>query len=465
MIRCGIARAVITPPLDTPNGIWMAQKHIRPEGLHQDLFVSALVLEDGGSGERVVMLDFDLIMLSDAQAAAVRAEVSTATGVAPESILPCCTHNHAGPVTLDTYADEGRERVLQYIASLPAFAAGAAAQAMRHMCEVRVAGGVGESDIGINRDLALASGRIVTGPNPEGFRDREVRVVRIDAEDGRPFVCIANYQCHPTVLGPTNKLISPDYPGTVKRVVEQATGAICFFLQGAAGNIGPIEGFVGDARVAERLGTMLGLEAAKVFTAIDTRPGHSELADVVESGAPLTQYRWVDEPPIFDGLRLRSRAVSLPVRHPLSEVFTGAARRADALRARISELEEVGAPQAEIVLLRQFLVREMHRHASAEAYRDVRALEVEMHALRIGPIAISLMWGEPYAQIGAEVKHRSPMRDTLFGGYTGGAPTYIPTPDVYLAHPPFEVDISPLAPEAAQIAVEAALGLLEEVVR
>ena len=41
---------------------------------------------------------------------------------------------------------------------------------------------------------------------------------------------IVHHGCHPTIMGPPNRLITPDYPGVVRRVVERATGALCLFL-------------------------------------------------------------------------------------------------------------------------------------------------------------------------------------------------------------------------------------------
>ena len=55
-------------------------------------------------------------------------------------------------------------------------------------------------------------------------------------------------------MGPPNQLITPDYPGVVRKVVESATGATCLFLQGAAGNVHAVVDYVGDPAVYHRLG-------------------------------------------------------------------------------------------------------------------------------------------------------------------------------------------------------------------
>ena len=291
MLQAGIARTLINPPLDIPSGMWMAQRHVRAEGQDMDLVLTALVLEDRGL--RVALLDFDLCFLSNAQAASVRQAVEAASGIPAGHVLPFCSHTHAGPVTLEFYQGEGEDRVRAYRDALPHWAAGAVRQAAASLAPVRVAAGMGRSDIGINRDLRLADGRIIVGCNPEGFADTEVGVIRLDTGNGQPLACILNYACHPTVLGPGNKLVSPDYPGTARAVVERNTGATCLFLQGAAGDMGPIETFVPDAAIARNLGARLGLEAARVFLGLETRRYRKELSNVVASGAALAEYQRV----------------------------------------------------------------------------------------------------------------------------------------------------------------------------
>ena len=49
---------------------------------------------------------------------------------------------------------------------------------------------------------------------------------------------MVNYACHPTTLAWENTLISPDFPGAMREVVERATAAPCVFLQGASGDLG-----------------------------------------------------------------------------------------------------------------------------------------------------------------------------------------------------------------------------------
>ncbi len=459
-LAAGIARAHISPPLNIPNGMWMAQRHIRANGLDMELSATVLILANGEL--RLALLDLDLTFLQDDQAAAIRQAVHEATGVVKENVLPFCTHSHAGPVTQSHYEGEGRETVLSYIQSLPHTIAEAAFRANQSLQPVRASAGVGHSDIGINRDLRLPDGRFVVGCNPKGFFDPEVGVIRIDAMDGRALACIVNYACHPTVLGPENKLISPDYPGSTRQTVEQNTGAMCFFLQGAAGNVGPVETFVSDAAVARNLGRRLGLEAAKVYLGLTTTPSEKRLKSVIQSGAALAEYETVDTGAPSPRLAFASGFAQLPTRSPLGEVYEKAPSLLEEWKANLSALQSNKAGAKEIAYATQQVARFQLRIDRMNRYKGEEQLPVETYAIRIGDTAIVAISGEPYSEIGAEVKAKSPFRGkTLFAGYVGGDMMYIPTAEAFNFNPPpMEVDNSPYAPKAAQVAVEHLIDLL-----
>jgi neutral ceramidase len=462
-IQAGVARTSITPPLDTPNGMFVAQKHVRPEGLDMDLYATALVLEDGDL--RIVLLDFDLCFLPDGISEAIRAEVETATGIPASHVLPFCSHSHAGPTVLANYHGEGEDRVQLYIRCLPQWAAAVAREACREVTPVRLDAGTGQSAIGVNRDLRLPDGRFLVGCNPDGFFDQEVGVIRIDKDDGRPLACIVNYACHPTVLGPKNKLISPDYPGHTRRQVEQVTGSCCIFLQGAAGNVGPRETFVGDARVARRLGSLLGLEAARVYLELKPIPTKTVLHGIIPSGAALAEYEEVPIEGPEPELRFVQSFVELPIRARFPEVYEKAPQRLSEWEHRLKQLQSQNAPEEEIASAVQIVTRERLRADRIHRYSKMQSLKVESHAIRLGNTAIVTLSGEPYNEVAAEIKARSPFPGkTLVAGYVGGDMMYIPIAEAYAFDPPpMEVDNSPYASPAARVATEHMVMLLKRI--
>lgn len=441
--------------------MWMAQKHVRARGVHQELWVTALALVQGD--EAVIVLDLDWTLLSDRQVRALRDAVRAATGVDRERVLPFCTHGHAGPVTQDGYRGEGADDVHAYVARMPRAAADAAVQAMASLEPVRVAYGEGTSHVGVNRNLRLDDGRVVAGPNPDGPSDPTVGVARFERDDGTVVATIVTYACHPTVLGPDNDRVSPDFPGTTKRVVERHLGGRCLFLQGAAGDVGPVEGFVGDVRVAERLGTVLGLEAAKVALQLDARPVRRELSHVIASGAPLTAYREVPTGAPWPRLAYASAIARLPVRTPLPDVMGGAAKRATDAQRALERLQGAGADAAAVAEANQILERERLRAERTAGYLANDPYPVEIAVVSVGPFTLACSWGEPYSAIGRRIRDASPLPGTTFAGYLGGDPLYVVPADGYAPPTPFQVDNCPFREDAADLLVAAVTDLLEDV--
>lgn len=69
------------------------------------------------------------------------------------------------------------------------------------------------------------------------------------------------------------------------------------------------------------------------------------------------------------------------------------------------------------------------------------------------------MPGEPFAQIGVEVRRRSPFEVTMFSGYSNGNLGYIPMRSDY-ENGGYGVWSSPLAPGSAEAVIEASAALL-----
>jgi hypothetical protein len=296
--------------------------------------------------------------------------------------------------------------------------------------------------------------------NPSGVIDPQVFVARIDDLEGYPLAAIVGYTMHPTTLGPANRLISPDWPGHLKRTVEDLTGATCLFMQGATGNVGPgPEGFTDDVSVVRKLGALVGCEAARVFLHLHLPPVEFRHERIWESGAPLGKWMAVPLPEPDPVVRVIERSVALPLREqpPLAEAE---ARVAEAQR-RLDELKAAGAPAAEIEAATFVTKRANMALSRARTYGGKTVFPVAVHALQIGPAVFVGTEGEPFAEIGLAIKERSPFPWTWFGGYTFGWAGYIPTAEEY-PRGGYEVETTPFAPEAAQTLIDATVALLEE---
>lgn len=455
-LHAGVARTVITPPVGIAHAGWGAQTHQRAEGVDLDLFATVLVLADGAVQAAIV--DVEFCTVGRDLATAIRTAVADLTGIPVPHVRLSYSHTHSGPMLGPSWMTEGEELIPAYVASLPGRIAGTAWEAKRRLRPARVAAGKGSSDIVVNRRFRLDSGRVVVGRNWPGFADRDVLVVRLDDHDQRPIAAIVHFGCHPTIMGPPNRVVTPDYPGVVRRVVGDALGAPCLFLQGAAGNVHALVDFVGEPVVYRRLGAILGHEAAKVALSLHSRPTQERLVRVVESGAPLAIY--ADEPAGEpDGtLRAATRPVRLGVKPypPFAEADAEARRQA----AHLAELRGRVGPdelQAAVGVAR----RARMLADKARLYEGTREIETELHGLRIGPVGLVGFPGEPFSEIGARVKAGSPFRWTLFSGYTNDYLGYVPTREAY-AEGGYEVDTTPFLPDAGDRLVEASLALLAD---
>ena len=102
----------------------------------------------------------------------------------------------------------------------------------------------------------------------------------------------------PTSLGGMNRLISPDYVGAMRELVERDTnGAPCIFLHGADGELAPRRCYEESTEAADQNGRELGYAALSTLSSL-TPPGKKMVFDKkVESGATLGLWKYEDELP------------------------------------------------------------------------------------------------------------------------------------------------------------------------
>lgn len=459
----GVARTDITPPIGIAHTNWGAQTHQRAAGVDLPLTATALALSDGAT--QTVIVDVDTGYLWDGSATDTIEAIKTLTGIPATNIRLAYSHTHSGPSTSRARADwagEGSEMVAAYSASLPQRLAGVAWAALQSMQRARIGAGTGSSSISVNRRFQRPEdGAVIVGRNWDGPVDRDVNVLRIDAVDGSPIAAVVNFPCHPITVGPDNELITPDYPGMVRSTVEANTGATCLFLQGAAGDIGPVRGVAQNgANEYKRLGRLLGLEASRVWLEISPQPKRDRYEGTLESGAPLAIYtdELLDDPDRT--IRIANRTMRLPLRQlpPPDDMDA-------AFAANLAELTDLRASNGDPEQIRLVTMRCKRTAMRAELARSVQGnthREVEAQAIAIGDdIVIVAVPGEPFVQIGLGVRSGSPFTSTLFSGYANVGWSYIPTAEAYPLGG-YEIEITPWDPAAAGMIVDECLVMLGE---
>ena len=243
---------------------------------------------------------------------------------------------------------------------------------------------------------------------------------------------------------------------------DSLPGSTSLFFQGAAGNQGPIEGFVGDLAVPHRLGSILGHQVAAVALSVETVNRVPTFEGFVESTAYQAKQHWRVKGPRASTLKYATKVIELPRRsYSKREIASMEARVNDAVK-KVNAANKTGD------------VWKMHQAgARLRRFRDLliewqkpvdpTPVKLQIEAWRIGDVAVVSMPGEAFAEIGVAVKKGSPFAITLFCGYSDGeGGGYLPTAAEY-AHGGYEVERSPYGPEAEQKLIAEASALLMKV--
>jgi hypothetical protein len=256
-----------------------------------------------------------------------------------------------------------------------------------------------------------------------GVADDAVLVGRICGAGGRVLGTLVNYACHPTTLAWQNTRISPDYVGAMRQVVEEATSAPCLFVQGASGDLGPRDGFVGEAEVADRNGRCLGYAVLSTLESLPA-PGRSyAYAGPVVSGATLGVWEYVELAPP----RARQLGVWRAERFVVPLKYRGDLPQADLLlrdREHWRQAEARAQQAGDAVAARD---------ARAMAERATRALSRVQHLppgdwfpypvqlWRMGDAVWLALGGEHYNLLQRELRRRFPGVPLLIGTLANGS--------------------------------------------
>jgi hypothetical protein len=457
---------VITPPVGIRMLGYTVQEAVS-QSVERELTATALVLWDGHT--KVVLIACDVVFIQSPHVDRMRERIGQRLNIPAGHVLINASHTHLGPM-LPGWQQEGPEQAqLQehYVAVLEELLAGVAAVADRRLQPARIGAAKGSAPLGVNRRERLPDGRVVIGENPAGAVDREVGVIRVDDLAGKPIATVYSAGCHTVVLGPRTVTLSPDFIGPARQIIESATGAPSLFLQGAAGNINPVCG-IGTGGVDQlddlaRLGAMLAGETLKTWAGIRTHNRRGPRR-IVQSVATVSVWDYEPLPSAcLEFFGVASRRLTLPLAE-LPDQKTANRQLAECRAARDAVHASEGARNvAQRLYVWAELVARTLSTATGRVTRDV-----EVWALRINDIGVVAVSGEPFAELGLDVKRRSPLAHTFFLGYSNGCLGYLPTPKAF-AEGGMEVEESirnyllpaQLTPEWGPAIVETALDLLQ----
>jgi len=389
------------------------------------------------SGVRVrLIIAMDHCILDRAELDAMIATLSTVCHLPAQSISITLSHTHGSGWMSRTRSDlPGGESIGPYLDSLHEIVKDAAIEARHHARTAAIVYGRGRCSLAAFRDYRDEErGHAVCGFDPSGFADDTLLVARFDDERGRPIATLVNYACHPTTLAWDNTLISPDWVGAMREVVERETGVPCLFLQGASGDLGPREGFVGDLAVADRNGRQVGHAAMATIDSLPQAGLSYEYAGPVLSGTWIGTWHYTvsSEARRSETVRWdwRQIHIEVPYRHDLPTI---AQTEADRDRWLVLEEEAKQANDVEAVRRCRANSEQMTRQlARLRSLAPGKTCNVTCAIGIVGDAIWVFLPGEFYQHLQMELRRRWAGHPVIVTTLTGDwQPGYFPTVQSY----------------------------------
>lgn len=294
LVRFGVGIADITPPVGIYHRMFGAATHDRATGVHRPLQVDVMAIGRLAHGPPAFLrVGLDHIGFVESQHDEFIRRVSAAAQIAPEQVVVGYSHTHsAGWYMPDRFGLPGGELIPAYLETIGDQLHAATHAALADLSPAHIAYATSRCAMAAHRDCwDELENCFVCGHNPGGPCDDTVTAAKVSSLDGKPRAILVHYACHPTTLGWDNSLISPDFIGAMREVVSSSMGVPCIYWQGACGDVGPRDGFVGDPAVADRNGRMLGFAALSALETLGPPETEFRYAGPVVSGATLGAWR------------------------------------------------------------------------------------------------------------------------------------------------------------------------------
>lgn len=412
-LKAGAAAVDITPqqfPLNMPGGF----SPNPAEGVHDPFYSRALVLSDGR--ETVALVVVDNLGVAPEVHEAAKKIAAEKTGMRVDRMLICSTHTHSGP---PSNTIEGPAPAVAYRQLLIDGIAQSIIDA--HKALRPAALGVAAHplpDEVSNRRWFLKPGKMPLNPfgkldqvkmnpgtspdvldRPAGPIDPDISILSVQDDRKRPLALFANYSLHYVGGAPESKM-SADYFGEFSRLMPSrlraGTDFVAMMSNGTSGDINniPFMKTRPPREPFEQIRIVAQKAADTAWTAHQTIGAHRSDLSVAMIERPLElKYRRPTEEEVSEARRV------LAIKDP----------------AAIAELPRLAQNYAGSVV--------------RAAEREEDTVVVKLQAVRIGPWCVCGIPFETFAEIGLDLKSRSPFERTIVVGLANGRYGYLPTPE------------------------------------
>jgi neutral ceramidase len=272
--RVGAADKDITPPVGIPMWGYGARHDLLSKGTLDPLMAKAIVIAAGS--DKVALVGIDLGRgPTEAMMKTIRDQIATTAGI--KHVLITGSHTHHGPV-IELIDEPGLgkgkfDTAVAYSQKLPQMLVEAIVAADRDLRPARI--GVATESTTLNRNRHTKREPKATDPM--------LAVIRFNDLEGKPIAILVNFAAHPVVTEEKLLVYSADYPGFLKKKVEETLATKCVFMQGAAGDMSPNPG-AGGKWEPKSFGEMVADHVIALAQSATTEvPAHPSVLGIVDT--------------------------------------------------------------------------------------------------------------------------------------------------------------------------------------
>lgn len=385
--KMGMAKADITPELGCL--LYGYPRERRAERILDRLEVGVIALNNGE--ETLLMISNDICAVNLDICEDIKSKIADATGVKKENILHSCIHTHSGPITRNSVGWGTAD--MEYInGTLLEGTVEAANKAIANMQPAVMGVGKTDSMAGMNRREIDPDGNVILGQNTDGVYDPTMTVVAFKDLAGKNLGSFVHFAAHPTVAG-SNFSITRDWPGYMIDRISDLTGAPCMYINGAEGNVGPRLSngrTTADDSYLPEIGNMAATDAEKAYNSIS-----EYTVPELNINTANIEFPYTDLPPVEE-VEKEIAAMGNPDELVATDITKYAQLN------KIKTLYESGddVPTGKIV---------------------------EQTVIALDELAMVPFPFEAFCEIALDLRRKSPYKDTILLGLTGGSYGYLPS--------------------------------------
>ena len=391
-VYMGYACADITPE-EQAEMIGFARPDNLSKGILHRLEASVMVLKS--TEETCCLVTIDSLGFPAELSNLLRQKIGAKLCTPPEKVMLCFSHTHSAPNagTEDgTYYQLACEKILT-----------AVSEAVSVMNPIKAAWGLGSGEIGVNRRGDTAS------------VDNRIGILKVvDSDSGTLKLLLLRVTAHANVLSSDNDLISADYFGVTRKLLKEKYGCEVMMTQGAAGDIRP--------RYQQDNAAFLEIHAweepHKKYTEAEKKKYFDQSRDALRKMADSID-RAVDS--IIDDMIPQSIT-----RLAMFSMHSSFAADVPSLK-RAAEIAQEAAQMAGID--GTGWLKEVQRLQGLHIKKQFADVEIQYFCINDGCLCGAA--NETMCRMALDVTDKAGNPLLLFGGYTNGCSSYLPTAEEY----------------------------------